>query len=631
MLRTPTLVVLLAALGGCGSPPLKVAQEAGCDSLNPRHCLLPYPSSRYLTSDLASATGLRVTYPAEVLPPNAAGVRPSPTLFVADGFSPGTGILTSFVRKVSVERSAAATQHTIGRSLEADSPTVLFDVTSGQRLAHWVETDSLDPTVLWLHPAQLLQEDHTVAVAIRQLVDEGGEALPVDAAFAALRDGQPTDAPDLETRRPDFEVLFEALERAGVGRRGLQAGWQFHIASGAWLRSELIALRDDMLARMGPQGLGCTVSSVEDGYGAGTAVVSYRRVRGTYRVPSYMTSPTPPARLYRVEGRPAFKELVDVPFTAIVPTSVKSGGRPTRTIVYGHGLMAEGERTISSVEFRKSLDGLASVAVATDWAGMSVSDLGAVAGALGNVNQFLNVTDRLHQGILNTLALGRAFKGSCAQMPEFEGLIDPRLLSFAGGSQGGILGATLLALATDFDRGVLMVNAAAFTYLMPRSIDFSPFLPQFEAAYPNPLERALVLTMLQGPWDHTDPAGWLPHLTRGLPSLTPKRLLSVTVKNDAQVPNLGSDFAMRSAGLGLMAGSARDPWGFSPAGADPQSAYLVVDMGDRPVPETNVAPTQNDKGHSRVIGAASVLRTIDDFLRPDGKIVGHCSGVCDPD
>ncbi len=635
-MRSP--VWLVSALVACSAPPLEVPVTEGCDNLNAQGCLLPWPSDRYLVKDASQATGFALSYEAGALPRNASGARMNPRLFARlDGHSPASRLITKLARPADLQASRAPLQPDPGRSLEADSPTVLLDLSTRTRIAHWVEHDLKDPQLLWLHPAAVLEPNRAYGVALRALVDAEGTPVPTEAGFLALRDRSPTSAGDLEARRQAYDELFDTLEGAGVLRATLQAAWRFHTASLDAMHGDMLAVRNDGLERLTPQGLGCTVTHVEDDFGAGTRVTSYRRIRGTYTVPSFMDSPRPPARLARdAAGRPTFRENVEVPFTIIVPRAVAAPAtgapKPSRVIVYGHGLMGEGERTISSEDFRAVAEALESIIVATDWAGMSVPDSGAVADALNDASKFVFVAERLQQGLFNQLALIRSMKGACASLSELRiggvDLVDPQRVYFAGGSQGGIFGATVMRLGPDTDRGVVMVNGAAFPFMMERSIDFVPFLPLFELAYPERAERAVALALLQGPWDATDPATWL-----RAPSDWPwkRRLLSISVKNDAQVPNLATDLTTRTAGLPVLEGSARTPWGSAPAGADPGDGALVIDMGDRPVPEGIIAPTANDKGHSRVVGAASAQRTIDRFLRPDGVIAPGCDGVCDPD
>ncbi|MDX2012434.1 MAG: hypothetical protein SFW67_19715 [Myxococcaceae bacterium] len=622
----------------CQGPTLTVPSTPGCENLNAQHCLLPWPSDRYLVEDGSTVTGFRLSYEASAMPQNAQGLRISPRVFSRlDGHSPAARLLTKFTRPADLVASRAPLQADPGRSLERDSPTVLIDLSTGARLAHWVEHDLKEPTLFWLHPAEVLEPNRAYGVAIRGLVDGEGVSLPAEPAFQALRDGFPSGVDDLERRRGAFRELFDALGKAGVRVGALQAAWRFHTASTEAMHGDMLAVRNEGLERLTPRGLGCTVTSVEDDFGAATQVTSFRRIRGTYTVPSFMDAARPPARLVRdASGRPAFKENVEVPFTIIVPRAVAAptgrSVRPARVIVYGHGLMGDGERTISNDGFRGVAEALESILVATDWAGMSVPDSAAVADALNDASKFTFVAERLQQGLLNQLALIRSMKGACASLPELRvqgvDLVDPARVFFTGGSQGGIFGATVMRLGPDTDRGVVMVNGAAFPFMIERSIDFAPFLPLFEAAYPDRTERALALAILQGPWDATDPATWL-RAPSDWP--WPRRLLSISVKNDAQVPNLATDLVTRTARLPVLAGTARVPWGATPAEGSPSDGALVVDMGDRPVPEGIIAPSANDRGHSRVLGAASAQGAIDRFLRPDGVIDVRCTGVCDPD
>jgi hypothetical protein len=586
-----------------------------------------------LVKDETTVTGFRLSYEAKSMPANANGTRLNPRVFSRlDGHSPATRIMTKLPRPADLTRSRAAEQDTIARSLDTDSPTVLLDLSTGERLAHWVENDVKEPTLLWIHPAEVLEPNRSYGVALRHLVDTEGVAVVTEPGFAALRDGIPTGVVDLEIRRSAYGELFAKLASAQVRTSNLQAAWRFHTASLEAMHGDMLIVRNDGFTQMGAAGLGCTVKSVEDNYGT---PASFRRIKGTYTVPSFMDSATPPARLNRdAAGRPTFKEDVEVPFTIIVPKSVAAPSqgtpRPSRVIVYGHGLMGEGDRTISSDGFRIMAERIESILVATDWAGMSVPDSATVADALNDASKFTFVAERLQQGLLNQLALIRSMKGSCSKLPELQvagvNLVDPDRVYFTGGSQGGIFGATVMRLGPDTDRGVIMVNGAAFPFMMERSIDFSPFLPLFEAAYPDRTERALGLAMLQGPWDATDPATWL---RTSADTPWKRRIISMSVKNDAQVPNLATDLVTRTARLPVLNGSARTPWGASAATApDPSDGALVIDMGDRPVPAGNVAPTANDKGHSRVLGAPATQYTLDRFLRPNGTIETNCAGVC---
>ena len=76
-------------------------------------------------------------------------------------------------------------------------------------------------------------------------------------------------------------------------------------------------------------------------------------------------------------------------------------------------------------------------------------------------------------------------------------VIDTRRLFYVGGSQGGILGGALTAVAPDHDRAVLAVPAMNYSLLLPRSIQFDPFRGFCSGAYPNELQRALILSMMR--------------------------------------------------------------------------------------------------------------------------------------
>ena len=472
-------------------------------------------------------------------------------------------------------------------------------------------------------------------VAIRGLIGADGEPFEASEAFAALRDGVPTDSDEIEDRRERFEEGFAALAATGVDRATLQQAWTFHTASGDAIRRDMMHIRADALDRLGPDGIGCTVTSVEDDYGSDDR--TWRRIRGTYTVPSYVDSPDPPTRFVRgADDLPEYVGDYEVPFTIIVPQSLV-GEAPVAgpLVTFGHGLLGTGEGTISMGSVREIANQTGTILVATDWAGMCSADVPTVGMALGDPNNFISVTERLQQGMVNQIALTRTFAGVCSDIEELvyedTPLVDPGRLRYVGVSQGGIYGGTLMTLSPDIDRGTLLVNGVVFPFMMERSIDYAPYLPLFELAWPDRMDQALLLPVAQHLWDASEPAGYLPHLTAGLDDIGPKEVLSIAVVNDAQVPNLSTDMAMRMVDVPVVEGSAMEPWGFDVLPAPVQGSALVyIDMGDRDIPEGNVAPEYDDGGHSAVGTTEPALTMIMGFFET-GEVPMPCDGICDPD
>ena len=87
--------------------------------------------------------------------------------------------------------------------------------------------------------------------------------------------------------------------------------------------------------------------------------------------------------------------------------------------------------------------------------------------------------------MLNFLLLGRALihpQGLVRRpgVPDRAGrasapLIDTTRLVYDGGSQGGIMGGALTAIAPDFERAVLGVPAMNYSTLLRRSVDFDTY------------------------------------------------------------------------------------------------------------------------------------------------------------
>jgi hypothetical protein len=648
-MKKPLLLIGVAAALGCSSKdegPAIDASRPECENLNPLQCMMPWPSSRYLIEDASSATGRRISIPAGALPMNRWGEAVAPEDYSRhDGFSPMTSMITVFDGEL--DPSNLKGEDRIPESLEADSPTVLLDAETGERVAHFAELNQWEGTdpnraAFYLRPAQRLKEGHRYVVGIRGVKRKDGSLAPASPYFAALRDAKETDVTELEARRAAFEDIFAKLTDAGVARAELQQAWDFHTASGASAYADLLAMRDDAMMRVGDRGLGCTVQDViEDEHNDTT----WRKVRGTFTVPLYMETARPGARLNRgPDGRPAFNGTAEAPFEVIIPNSVRdrvrAGGPPARWATYGHGLMGR-HREVGSGFQRGFWNRFETIGLATDWWGMSDDDTANVAGALGQLGKFPSVSERLHQGIINTLVLTRSFAGVCSELPELtvtdtasatRSVLDPDDRYYIGISQGSIMGTTVAAVSQDIERFILNVGGISYPIMIIRSVDFPDYNKVIQAWYPTKLDTDLMMVVIASHWDGAEPSTYAPHVIRDpLPNTPAKKVLYSIGRYDAQVPNVSSDIAARTMGLPLLTPSPYEVWRVPTVSAPAESAYVIYDVGADPVPLGSIAAEEDNVAHGGVRKNEGSMRQWDAFMRPDGRVEHFCNGACDPD
>jgi hypothetical protein len=239
---------------------------------------------------------------------------------------------------------------------------------------------------------------------------------------------------------------------------------------------------------------------------------------------------------------------------------------------------------------------------ATDWSGFSTLDIGTVAASLQDLSQFPKLVDRMQQGFVNFMFLGRALihPQGLGTQPEFQAAggasaINTSRLFYDGNSQGGIMGGALTALSPDLDRGVLGVPGMNYSTLLRRSVDFDlyakgelagvaceelpgpgdappelapifdPLDPVFDAFadlclqaptpvglydnYPNQLERPLLLSLIQMMWDRGEANGYAHHLTTDpLANTPPHEVLLHPAFGDHQVATLTAEVQARTIG-----------------------------------------------------------------------------------
>jgi hypothetical protein len=620
----------------------------GCDPLDMRQCLLPFPSNHFLTTDTSTDTGLRVAFPEGSAPANSDGTPVELTEWNRnDGFSPNTPILTH-VPGLDAEASGLPPWTDLEASLADDAPVVMVDADTGERVPLWAELDAKadDDTdrLLSIRPAVVLAEGHTYVVGLRDLVGTDGEPLEPSPVFAAYRDGWATDIGALAERVDAMETGFAVLETAGIARSELQLAWDFTVASRRSISERMLHIRDDALAVLGDDAPAFSVTAVTPSPDDGIAF----QVEGTYTVPNYLTGDGGPGNRFSYgdavtatgDELPVRNGTVESSFICNVSDATVAGSEPAHLVQYGHGLLGS-NREVGAGNLRAFSNEHDTVFCATKWAGMSEDDVGNAVATLTDFSGFPTMADRLQQGVLNQIFLGRlmihpdGLSGDPAfQRADGRPLIDIAHLDYDGNSQGGIMGMMLAAVSPDIERAVLGVVGMNYSMLLERSVDFDLYEAIMEPAYPNDLDRVLLIALAQMLWDRGEGAGYVQHVTADpYPGTPAKDVLLHVAFGDWQVTELSAFVAARAMGATIHRpvtadGRSRevDPgWGIESTEYPSEGSAIVVwDSGSDPIPLENVPPRTSRDSHEDPRADPDVRRQKAAFLFDDTLI-----DVCD--
>jgi hypothetical protein len=599
------------------------APPLGCDPLTPSYCAFPYPNDYYTVADASAVTGLRLALPAEIMPPTSGGQRSTPGAFnEMDGFSPGIAAMTHLP---GATVTGLATPDTIGDSLLADSPTVILNAETGERVPHWVDRDewavqaktrieagedkpdfniprSLEELqqeqAMMLRPAIRLDDATRYIVAFRDIVDGEGGLVDPSPGFAALRDDEPSDDDVIESRREHFEEIFTILGNAGVARGDLQIAWDFTTASRENNTSAMVHIRDDAFATY-PDGVPYTIEVITDTPMEGMAC----RLEITFDMPLYMTGGETGELLnLGDDGLPEQNGTYAYSAAMFVPLSATEEGSPAPLVAVGHGQLGAKEQVFGYRELWANYN-LAGFGL--DHKGFSSDDVPTVIAAIigGDMSVFRAIPERMHQGHLNFLMAMRTLSREAEGGPTTllnetlandcgGAVLDGAKRYYFGGSQGGILGASIMALSLDIERGLLAVPGQSYNLLLNRSGNFDEYAGQLYQVYGwNALHIQMNLALIQGLWDRAEPTGYSKYIrTDLLPGTLAHDVLIQVSKADHQVTNLGAHIMARTIGdVVNLAPVIRSVWGIEEkSGLHTGSAMLEVDFGNDEPPITNI-------------------------------------------
>ena len=629
---------------------LLVSDEAagsGCDPLDKRMCLLPFPNDLYTVPDASTATGRRVSLRREWLPANKEGVSPNPQeLNRNDGFSVGQAALLK-VPGIDLTKTGAAPLNDIGASLDADAPIVVIDADTGERHPIFAELDANIPAaqqaadqLLFIRPAVNYTAGHRYIVALRNLKNGAGTTIPAPSSFTFYRDGDSgLGVGAAEARRPHMDQIFSELDSAGIAEDDLYLAWDFTVASTENTTGRMLSIRDRALASLGGKAPKFTVTETTANPADGVA----KRVVGTFQVPLYLTGDGSPGNAFDTasNGLPKRNGTYVASFDCELPTL--ASGTSARGVVYGHGLF--GDRTeVRSGSQQAMVRDHDMAYCATDWIGMSDADVGNAANILKDVTTFPTLADRSQQGILDTIFLGRLMitADGFVSSPAFQHhgtqpVLDTSNLFYDGNSQGGIIGGAYVAVSPDVSAGVLGVAGMNYSSLLERSVDFDPFFAIMKANYPHAVDRVLGLQLIQMLWDRAETDGYAAHLTDDpLPGSGANRVLIHTAVGDQQVAPFTAEIEARTAGIPVhrpMYGDGRtmdvDPgWGLSSIEYPSSGSGLVIwDSGSPLAPLANVPPRAGHDPHEDPRHAPDAQAQKDQFLRTGGTLVDVCSAA----
>jgi hypothetical protein len=647
--------------GGAGGTP--ETPPLGCDPLTPSYCGFPYPNDYWTVADATTVTGLRLALPEVTMPSNRNGVQSTPGAFnEMDGFSPGIAAMTHFPG-ATVE--GLATPESIEDSLSPDSPTVILNAATGERLAHWVDLDEYvveaklrvdamadrppftinrelgelrQERALMLRPAIRAEDATRYIVAIRNVRDGGGALVAPSAGFLALRDDEPSGDDIIESRRAHFEEIFETLEEAGIARDDLQIAWDFTTASRENNTRAMVHIRDDALSKY-PDGVPYTIELKNEGLREGIEC----RLEITFDMPLYMTQGETGGLLnLGDDGLP--EQNGSYPYAAAMIVPVAAQSAPAGLVAVGHGQLGAKEQVLGYQEIMAEAN---LVAFAMDHKGFASDDIPTVIEAIlgGDLSVFRKIPERMHQGFLNFLMAMRTLSREAEGGPSTVlnqalsndcngATVDGSKRYYFGGSQGGILGASIMALSTDTERALLAVPGQSYNLLLNRSVNFDEYAGQLYGNYDwNALDMQMNLALIQGLWDRAEPTGYSKYIrSNRLPGTPAHEVLIQVSKADHQVTNLGAHIMARTiGGVVNLAPLIRPVWGLDVvSGEHSGSAMIEIDFGNPDAPITNIPPWADsmEDPHGRATELEALGPILIDFFAT-GVVSNPCDGPCD--
>ena len=604
--RSLALLAVVACGGGGGSD---IPDE--CNPQGHAGCVLPWPSSVYMREDAVSPTGYRLDLPVGALPVNFDGIEiDTARINERTGFSPMSQILLAFPGGVD-----PANLPDFATSTTDASPTVIVDMATGERVAHFAEVDvnevdNPDEQILYLRPAVRLDGNTRYAVGIKKTLrrKDGGELA------AANGSGHP------RLSRVRLDAIHAAL---GAAKDELVVAFDFVTADDAALIADPLAARDAAMAIVGDgSGVAYTIKSDVPNPEAGIA----RIVRFEYTTPQ--VADLGGAGFHRdATGKVIVNGTTTATASIVVPACATAQNK-AGIVIYGHGFFG-GLDESTGAYIRMFAKTTCNVVVGGVWRGMSADEVADAVLALNDLNRMHGFGERIWQGMVDFMTLTKLAKGKLAA-DELTNIVDPARLWFYGISQGHILGSTLFAYDPTLTRGVLSVGGANWAVMFERSNNWAAYSLPLKGSYGGVMNSVILQQVVEMGLELADGATIAPQIRAGgVPGTPAKQYLLHMSVGDCAVPNLASEYQARTLGLPLLAPSVKEPFGLTPMTGPLQSGFVIMDEQPSPLPPaTNETFNYDNVAHENLRRRQA---TIDQIVRftTTGEITSFCNGPCD--
>ena len=646
-------LLLLVALG---SQPGCIEAARPCDigglpGLSDGSTVNPYPSMHLMSGGENCA----LAFEPETLDLGESQDIDLRPILRRDGFSVANTIIWD--SKQALLASSIPGPQDAAASLSPGAAIQLWDLDAGVRLPFFAELDAYpeleaEERALLIRPLQSLGFGRQIGVVVTEGVEVvGGDPVASPSAFSAIRDDGDSSATNSRTVA-HYRELLERLEELGVARDDLVFAWDFRTGTHANVVAPLDRVVEAMRLALPAQkehSPNVSFSQILDTDDGGSPAGDlWREVRGSVHLPHFLWDDAGEAApsesdhdhgWFALDDQGLPLERADAPayFTLVVPDSLRdapAGSAPV--IIFGHGVFSSPQRYLAAAGDPNSTmelcDRLGAVCIGTEWRGLTLRDSPDALRAAMDLSRFPLVTDKLHQGVANQLAMARLMKTDfldsefLQSADESGSLVDPSRIHYFGISLGGIEGGTFLANSEVVGTGVLHVPGAMWATMLERSVHWAEFEEFVVQTQPDAQSRQFVYAALQLLWDPVDPIN---HAAE----LGDKNVLWQVSRGDEQVPNFTAEALVRSAGVPLAVPGVWDVFGLDTLETDSGPGHSALAQWDSGIlaPEHHNRPPPEETGaHMSIRHLNEMMEQVEGYFLPgmEGQVLDVCDGPC---